>query len=1176
MGMAPRAPIDTMTFELRLIGTDKPYIYRAVASTTNLDRAVESRFQWRSDSTALAQDLAAIEESTVSAGPPANDTHIQLGRRLFSAVFAGPVEEQWVHNLGDASSEPMRLRIRIDPASARPLLNLPWEYLHDGSMFLALNRRIHLSRLPIGATISAFPPIQDVTRVLVVIAAPTGLHDDMVLNTAREEDLILSSTAAARRGSATEVAFSPNGSLDGVAHALDEFDPHVLHFAGHGVFDHKNDSGSLLMEAEDGSLKSVSNAEFATTLKRHARSLRLVFLATCQSAKAPRRDGYADLTPRLLDAGIPSVIAMQFAILDQSAMEFGAAFYRGVAEGLSVEEATTAARIVLGGSSRNTADFATPVLILSDPQCMRMERSTNGASEPPAVVDLAGLTRAGRFVGRSAELRVLQTNLDPGHGRWRAAIVYGLPGMGKTALAVRLAERMCLHMDGVKSFSLTAGATAFQILDELAAFLTNCRDRLGPHEIDAFARSLQRDEIVLQDVVDELMHIMRKLRLLLIFDDCADALAGAVPTADATTQHAVADPELAKLIGQLLDGIQGSSRLLVTSRVDFSPACSAAARATIGHLGLGEMGFRDAVYLMETLQPLNQMPIGLHGDAFQGAAPITMRALYRRVGGHPYLYDLCALEARNTSLSALFGPVADARPELIAYSLLQRVESSLSEQAAELLRRASIFKEPVPLRGLRYIMSEPGGTLPDVTAEVADLQHLGLLTQPIGSVRYTMPALVRNRTWKQIDSASRRDLLLHAGSYWMAEGKDDADPSAVLVAYSYVFEAGSYELAARMLYQVAPWLRKRGQNELLRGLLDQSVRTLEGAHRTLATANLAAAHQEIGDYGRARKLYDAALTEIGVFTEDNKGHIQLQFGDLSWRLGEYQRALEHYEAALAVWEERGNGRKAAITLHRIGLVHEKQDQYPMARAFYERSLSIQREVGSRSDVAATLHQLANVHLLVGEYRQARELYEQAVAEFEVLHERSGAAAGLHQLGILHQLCSEYEEARECYQQALVIHDTIGDQMGVVGDMFHLASLLQLEGEQGRARVLYERCLGKCREIGAQHEEATCLYQLGLLSEEQSEFDTAADLLQQALRMHEAMNAQGAVAACLQRLTSVYFHRDQYTLAYAAYRRYRRIRRRLGDRSVRPFPLIFMAAAAWAQRIMGGATSSPGP
>ena len=102
--------------------------------------------------------------------------------------------------------------------------------------------------------------------MLVVVSAPRGLQQNQVLNTAKEEDLILEATRAARQAGKLAIEFSPNGSLETLQAYLQEYDPHMLHFVGHGVFDEVADAGYLLVEAQDGSQAMVSNQDFAKML----------------------------------------------------------------------------------------------------------------------------------------------------------------------------------------------------------------------------------------------------------------------------------------------------------------------------------------------------------------------------------------------------------------------------------------------------------------------------------------------------------------------------------------------------------------------------------------------------------------------------------------------------------------------------------------------------------------------------------------------------------------------------------------------------------------------------------------------------------------------------------------------------------------------------------------------
>src|SRR5690349_15251913 len=130
-------PPPTSRFELVLTSGPAPHQFTAFVTDGGEGRAAEHTFDWRTDSTALAMDLGALARAAASGEPPDDDLHLTFGRRLFDTTFAGAVGDLWRARLDELGPrrEPLRLVLRIDPKEARPLLNLPWEYLHDGHDF---------------------------------------------------------------------------------------------------------------------------------------------------------------------------------------------------------------------------------------------------------------------------------------------------------------------------------------------------------------------------------------------------------------------------------------------------------------------------------------------------------------------------------------------------------------------------------------------------------------------------------------------------------------------------------------------------------------------------------------------------------------------------------------------------------------------------------------------------------------------------------------------------------------------------------------------------------------------------------------------------------------------------------------------------------------------------------
>lgn len=118
----------TATFELVLTGADGLYRFTAFVPDGRDGRLAEHPCDWRIDSTALALDLGALARAASSGKPPEGDLHVRFGCQLFDTFLAGPVGELWRKRLAELRPRrvPLRLVVRVDAQTARPLLNLPW------------------------------------------------------------------------------------------------------------------------------------------------------------------------------------------------------------------------------------------------------------------------------------------------------------------------------------------------------------------------------------------------------------------------------------------------------------------------------------------------------------------------------------------------------------------------------------------------------------------------------------------------------------------------------------------------------------------------------------------------------------------------------------------------------------------------------------------------------------------------------------------------------------------------------------------------------------------------------------------------------------------------------------------------------------------------------------------
>lgn len=279
------------------------------------------------------------------------------GERLFRLLTGDPqLAAAWAEARGRRPNR--RIRLRIDPG-APELHALPWELLRDpgdeaaASVFVAASSATPFSRHLPGRWPPGRPILQRPVRVLVAIANPDGLAEFRLnpLALAAEWEALRSAVAgaeveltlfpppaAAPAAPAGDGSLAPTAAgpctLAGLEMALRSGRYHVLHFIGHGAY---ADGQAVLYMADAGNrVTRVSDADFAEMLGRllavtdaaDEDRLRLVFLATCQSAARSPADAFRGLAPRLVAAGVPAVIAMQDAVPVDTARAFAGAFYR--------------------------------------------------------------------------------------------------------------------------------------------------------------------------------------------------------------------------------------------------------------------------------------------------------------------------------------------------------------------------------------------------------------------------------------------------------------------------------------------------------------------------------------------------------------------------------------------------------------------------------------------------------------------------------------------------------------------------------------------------------------------------------------------------------------------------------------------------------------------------------
>ena len=665
---------------------------------------------------------------------------------------------------------------------AAALARVPWEIARPSANWPTLAERNLLLRVVHDMAVPATQPLDlgedECLRVLFVFAEARGSRP-LAFRRERQE---------LRRLFETEIY--PNRRLvaDFLTHGVtrerlkaqiaDRGGYHIVHWSGHG---HLN----LLELAKPGGARDLLSGGALLDLFVAAGGFipRLFFLSACHSGDVLRvkdwndflaiaqgkeldmrnavtlqakdipldeQPGYTGTAHALLAGGVPSVVAMRYAVGDDYARELAVEFYRALLAHTDPKNAaaalTMARKSLLDPRKHNPASFAicdhaTPVLYGEEQPglILRKGRSSGFDTRNPRLHEIPELTPAGHahFVGRTWELAGLGAEFIGSRAGTEVkpvAVITGLGGMGKTALTAEALALWESRFEWVllyqaKPNALRMDATLRDIHAKLYAELGRYHEYVQARPADAIYRAADAEFTGLgrlERLTRNFVRASRDEAILLVLDNFESNLKPQ-PEAGSTVagepRWACQDPAWDACLAFLATELPGTpSRVLITSRRPLAAlGTTACHRVLLGPLPAGEAALylREHAGLRKMIVSGDEKEIQL-AKRLLGASrfhPLLMDRLARLATGGASLRSqlMQALDALEKShdymqLPGLFATEPGGAKELaylsdaLATSLDQLIDDA-GPDARRLLWMIAVANDPVTLDLLRGVWS---------------------------------------------------------------------------------------------------------------------------------------------------------------------------------------------------------------------------------------------------------------------------------------------------------------------------------------------------------------------------------------------------------------------------------------------------------------------------------------
>lgn len=297
---------------------------------------------------------------------------VAYGQYLFSLLFpqASALLQGYQQTLaflrGKGKEEGLRFRLNVAPGVPPTVQDLVWERLHDGQQPLAASPGVAFSRYlavgkPLGTALQGRP------RLLVAISAPPDLprYGLTPIDLPQVRSALERHFQAHLGGRIAYEFFDRPVDRPLTAGALLELLQtgtfHALHLVAHGLPPGLQAAGLVLQSANR--LAAMVSEQEVAKIFRGSPKLLLVTLIACHSSAPSGFDPFQGLAGRLVDLGVPAVVAMRREISFEAAELFSQHLYRSLAVSGAVDVAVSAARQQLA-LAPGLQEWDVPVLFL--------------------------------------------------------------------------------------------------------------------------------------------------------------------------------------------------------------------------------------------------------------------------------------------------------------------------------------------------------------------------------------------------------------------------------------------------------------------------------------------------------------------------------------------------------------------------------------------------------------------------------------------------------------------------------------------------------------------------------------------------------------------------------------------------------------------------------------------
>lgn len=684
------------------------------------------------------------------------------------------------------------------------------------------------------------------------------------------------------------------------------------------------------------------------------------------------------------------------------------------------------------------------------------------------------LANAQELIGRGELIAELRRQLDTQKGLLQIAL-NGLPGVGKTTLAVQLAndaELQAIFKDGI----LWAGLgpqpnllTSFSRWGNLLGISKSAQARLRDKEswIDWLHQAIGTRRMLI--VIDDVWELDDALSCVIGGPNCAYLLTTRLPDIALRFAGTLAfhvqeldATESTQLLTQLAPALKKIEPAALHPLVQASGGLPLALTLLGHHLLVQtkQKGTRRLQTMLDRLLDaeeriqLSQPQVGVQRD-------------FRLAPGHA----LSLQTIIGLSEAAL---ESETRQMLSALAVFPPKPESFTEEAALAITRQSVqFLDSLVDAGLVECTGPDRYTLHQTVADYARTRYHDTEAEE-RLARYYIDMLI-----SQKHDYSRLELeignLQRAFQVAAERMLSETYLQGVLAFVPFLQDRAMYQLAEQLLEQARQMVQECVPNTTLIALL-------------LASGQIALS---LGKYQETEAAYQEALQ---LARQGRDAHqicsCLLRLGGLVGRQGNFSLTEAAYQEALQLARQLDDTRSICQSLHGLGTLAIEQGHYSQAHTFLNESLALARQLQADAFICVLLNSLGTLAADQADFTLAEQSWQEALARGREARLDDQVNASLANLGSLATEQGKFALAEEYFQEGLLLARKTGSRERMVLLYAELGSLLRKQQKNSQAQATLQEGLDLARILGHRRLLGKILLAIGELALQNADSGTA--------------------------------------------------------------------------------------